>query len=281
MRSITYTSDNGRSIQFNGWLPYYLSEIDLNSVGSNFDEYKPIGYDGSKVQGESYNAKPILASGIIVSTSKQNLSQMRQNLAETMSIHYEGWLSVTLLNGKTWKIRARPTQNPTFQKPVGLGQPFSLEWRCDSPYWLKDPQTVVKIGQIEGLWRFPFHAPVVFGQAVGNVEVLNSSVEEVPVTIEILSQATKILITNETNGQTLEVAELIAEGQKMVLDSNTCDISIVDIYSGAHKDATNKLVAGSQFITLAPGKNKIVLDNGIPDSIPLAYIRFYEHSLGV
>lgn len=281
MRSITYTSDSGRSIQFNGWLPYYLAQIDFNSVGGSFDEYKPIGYDGSKTQGESYNAKAVLASGVLVSTSKAHLAQMRMDLAEAMNIHYEGWLSVSLLNGQTWKIRARPTQNPTFQAPVGLGQPFSLEWRCDSPYWLKEPQTVVKIGQIEGLWRFPFHAPVVFGQAVGNVEIRNPSTSEVPVVIEILSQATNILITNETNGQTLEVAELIQEGQKMILDSNTCDIQIVDIYSGDSVDATNKLVAGSQFITLAPGKNKIVLDNGIPDTIPLAYIRYYEQSLAV
>ncbi len=281
MKTLTYISDSGMMIQFNQSFPFYVSYADLNSVGATFDEMQPPGVDGAYTQGGTYNKKIIPIEGTIVGVSPQHLSELRNMLSMAMNIHYEGILIVELHNGKKKKIRCRPTQNPSYSKPFGLGVSFTCEWQCDSPYWLAYKETIVPIGQIIPMWSFPFTPPVTFGRAVQNVEIINDTSIEIPLKIEVLTQSTLIEIKNITTGESFTVSALIEENHKMIIDGNTCDIEILDMITGVRTNATNKLVAGSQFIILRPGKNKIELNNGIADKTPLSYIIYNKPSLAI
>ena len=198
-----------------------------------------------------------------------------------MHVHWDGWLIAEQWSGKKKKIRCRPHQLPQYSDPVGLGLPFALEWQADKPYWLDYDETILPIGQIIPLWRFPFTPPVQFGYAVAEVNIANDTSIEIPLRIEVLSQATNITVINESTGRRFEVAELIEENEKMVIDGENCNIEIVNLLTGARNNATNKLVSGSQFITLVPGENRITLNNGIADATPLSYIIYNNHSLAV
>lgn len=281
MKRLTYLSDNGAIVQFNAGGPYFVSYADLSSAGASFDEHAVIGSDGVLTLGGSYDKKTIPATGQIVGLSKRHLEQLRVNLAMAMNIHFEGTLVAEQHDGSRKKLRVRPSGNPGFEGEKGLCQPFTLEWQSDSPYWTDYDSIVLPIGQIKALWHFPFSTPILFGYAVADVEVYNTTSITIPTRIEILSQSTAVTITNHSTGEWLQVNEAIGEGQKMVVDSETADIYIQDLFTGRKTNATNRLEAGSTPITLAPGKNRIELENGIAGSRPLSYIIYNKPYLAV
>lgn len=280
MRRLTYFSDCGMTVQFNAF-PYFITFVDLNSVGASFDEVQPAGFDGVVNQGESYNVKAIPLEGTIVGNSLQDLEKYRRAVAMAMNVHYEGTLVAELNNGEKWKIRCRPSGNPDFPKEFGRGQPFTCEWKCDRPYWKRYENNVVSIGQILPMWTFPFATPVIFGKAVSTVTINNETSIEIPLQIEILSQSTLIQISNNTTGQSFQIRSPVEENQKMVIYGDTADVVIVNLETGEQENATNRLVAGSEFISLMPGLNEIELSNGIADSVPLSYIIYNDHSLAI
>ena len=281
MKRLTYLSDNGGIVQFNGGGPYFLRYADLNSAGASFDEHTILGKDGVLTLGGSYNKKSIPASGQIVGLSKRHLEQLRASLALCMNIHFEGTLVAEQHDGSRKKIRVRPSGNPGFDEEKGLCQPFTLEWQSDTPYWSDYDPIILPIGQIRALWHFPFSTPILFGYAVADVEIRNTTSITIPTRIEILSQSTAVTITNQTTGEWLQVNEAIQEGQKMVIDSETADIYIQNLLTGEKTNATNRLEAGSTPITLSPGLNRIQLENGIAGSRPLSYIIYNKPCLAV
>lgn len=113
------------------------------------------------------------------------------------------------------------------------------------------------------------------------MDILNTTNIDIPVIIEILSQSTLIEIKNISNNQSFKINRTINENEKMVIDSNTCDVFIVNLLDGTKKNAIKHLVAGSQFIMLSMGLNKIEINNGIANKVPLSYIRYNTPSLAV
>ena len=281
MKALTYLSDCGMIVQFSNQFPFIVSYADLNSAGAVFDEIQPVGMDGAYTQGASYSKKIIPIEGTIVGNSQQDIEQYRSLLSMAMNVRVCGTLIADLYNGKKKKIRCRPNQAPSYAKTFGLGQAFSCDFQCDNPYWLDYEETIVPIGQIIPQWRFPFTPPVTFGYAVANVDILNDTSIEIPLRIEVVSQTTLIEINNISTGESFGVSALIDRNHKMVIDGTACEISIINMLTGAVENATNKLIAGSNFITLQSGRNQIELNKGIADATPLSYIIYNQHSLGV
>lgn len=281
MKTLTYISDCGMMIQFNQSFPYLVTYADLNSVGASFDEFQPVGIDGSYTTGGAYLKKIIPIEGNIVGNSYQDLEHYRNALSMAMNIHWDGTLIVEQYDGTKKKIRCRANQAPNYPQTFGLSQPFTCEFQCDNPYWLDYDETIVPIGQIIPQWSFPFTPPVTFGYVVANSEIINNTSIDIPLKIEVLSQATLIEINNISTDESFNVSALIEENHKMVIDGENCNITIINMLTGKQHDATNKLVAGSTFITLRPGRNKIELKNGITESTPLSYIIYNKHSLAV
>lgn len=281
MRSITYLSDSGYILQFNQNGNYFLKSIDLNSVSVSFSESQPIGIDGVHISSSAYGKKIITASGMIVANNALGLAKLREYMAFAMNIHDKGWLVVELRNGSKKKIRAMPNQTPSFGDQFNNGQPVNLEWQCERPYWLDYDETVLQLGHTKRLFHFPFAAPVRFGHVVSNITVHNKTNISIPVTVEIFTAAANVILQNKTSGETITVRMSIQSGEKMVIDSLTANIEIVNLKTGERYNATNKLEAGSQPINLMPGENLIDLQTGGKALAPLAYLRYNNHSLGV
>lgn len=268
-------------IQFSANSPFILNFADLNSIGAAFDEVQPVGADGSFTGGGVFLKKLIPIEGHIIGNSIQDIEQYRSALSMAMNVHRDGTLIAELESGSKKKIRCRPNNAPNYPVIFGLSQSFTCELQCDNPYWLDFQETIVPIGQIIPQWHFPFTPPVTFGYAVANADIINNTSIDIPLRIEVLSQATLIEINNITTGESFEIAAEIAEGHKMIIDGNICEITILNMFDGTTINATNKLVAGSRFITLRPGVNKIELINGITETIPLSYIIYNNHSIAV
>lgn len=283
MKSLTWISDGGAVIQFNESFPFYVSGADLNTAGASFSEMKPAGMDGAYTAGGSYDLKIIRCPGHIVATSQADLEKRRGQLAMAMNVRHEGWLISHQHDGTRKKIRCRPTHNPEFEGSFGLGERFTVEFRCDRPYWLSYEETIQPIGQITPLMAWPWAAPVLMGCAVAELSVFNGTSVEIPTRIEVLSQSSLIRLTRVcgADAAALEIAAAIEEGQKLVIDGVTGDIYLQNLVTGAKVNASNRLVAGSRPITLLPGKNLIALDNGVAGATPLSYVIYNEHSLAV
>lgn len=283
MKSLTWMPDNGMTIQFNQNFPFYVSNTDLNSAGASFSEFKSAGRDGVYTVGGSYEVKTIIIPGQIVATSRADLEKRRNQLAMAFNVHNEGWLIAHQWDGTKKKIRCRAAGNPAYTENVGLGERFTVTLRCDRPYWLGYDDIIMPIGQTIPMMCWPWVAPVMFGYAVAELTINNASGIEIPTRIEVLSQSTLIQLTRVCGRQsaTLELATTVDEYQKLIIDSDTGDIYLHDIITGEDINASNRLVAGSKPITLLPGQNKIMLDNGIAGSTPLSYVIYNDHSLAV
>ncbi|MGI5885446.1 MAG: phage tail domain-containing protein [Candidatus Spyradocola sp.] len=283
MKSLTWVSDSGAVIQFNQSFPFYVSGADLNTAGASFSEMKPAGMDGVYTAGGSYDVKIIRCPGQIVATSPADLERRRNQLAMACNVRREGWLVSHQHDGTRRKIRCRPTHNPEFEGSFGLGEKFTVEFRCDRPYWLSYDEIIQPIGQIIPLMAWPWAAPVLMGYAVAELTLHNGTGIEIPTRIEVLSHSTLIKLTRTcgADAAVLEVAAAIAEGQKLVIDGTTGDIFLQDLETGETANASNRLAAGSRPITLLPGENRIELDNGVAGATPLSYIIYNEHSLAV
>ena len=283
MRSLTWMPDNGMTIQFNQSFPFFCSNADLNTVGASFSEFKPAGADGVYTAGGTFELKAIVIPGQIVATSEADLEKRRNQLAMAFSVHNEGWLISHQWDGTKKKIRCRSAGTPVFTEKFGVGERFTISLRADRPYWLSYDDIVLPIGQTVPMMSWPWVAPVMFGYAVAELTVGNYSGTEIPTRIEVLSQATLIRLTRRcgTRVDALELATVIEEYQKLVIDGTSGDIYLHDILTGEDINASNRLVAGSKPITLLPGQNTIVLDNGIAGSTPLSYVIYNDHSLAV
>ena len=283
MKSLTWIPDNGETIQFNQNFPFFCNNADLNTAGASFSEFKPAGADGVYTAGGTYDVKTIIIPGQIVATSRADLEQRRAQLAMAFSIHNEGWLVAHQWDGTRKKIRCRSTGNPVYTENVGIGERFTITLRCDRPYWLGYDDQIVPIGQIIPLMRWPWVASVLMGYAVAELTINNTSGVEIPTKIEVLSQSTLIKLTRTCGSRVdeLELATTIDEGEKLVIDGTSGDIYIHSIVSGEDSNASHCLVAGSKPITLLPGINQIVLDNGVAGVTPLSYVIYNDHSLAV
>lgn len=283
MKTLTWIPDNGMTIQFNRGFPFFCSDTDLNTAGASFSEFKPAGGDGVYTAGGTYDVKIIRIPGQIVAVSRADLEKRRNQLAMALNIHNEGWLVAEQWDGTRKKIRCRATGNPAFSENVGIGERFVAELRCDRPYWLSYDEIIQTIGHIVPMMHWPWAAPVMMGYAVAELTVNNTTGVEIPTRIEVLSQATLIRLTRTCGNQVavLELATIIEENQKLVIDGTSGDIYLHDIYTGQDVNASNRLVAGSKPITLLPGTNKIELDNGVAGSTPLSYVIYNDHSLAV
>ena len=283
MKTLTWVPDNGMTIQFNRGFPFFCSDADLNSAGASFSEFKPAGSDGVYTAGGTYDVKIIRIPGQIVAVSRADLETRRNQLAMAFSVHNAGWLISEQWDGTRKKIRCRPTGNPAFSENIGIGERFTVELRCDRPYWLSYDEIIQTIGHIVPMMRWPWAAPVMMGYAVAELTINNTTGVEIPTRIEVLSRSTMIRLTRTCGSQSavLELAAIIDENQKLVIDGTSGDIYLHDIYTGQDVNASNRLVAGSKPITLLPGINKIALDNGVADSTPLSYVIYNDHSLAV
>lgn len=281
MKSITYLADSGHTVQFSAVSPFFVAEADLNAAPASFDESKATGTDGTKTLGGNYDKKIIFVEGKLVAKSLSHLEDLRGALAMAMNVHREGELLLEQGSGRKKTIRCRPLCNPSFGKVFGLTQSFTAQFQCDNIYWRDSDMTVVPIGQIVPLWRFPFTPPVTFGKAVGVANILNKTSIDIPLKIEVFSQATLIELENKSTGQSFKINAVIEENKKMIIDGDSCDVSIINLVTGEKTNATNKLVAGSDYITLSPGENIIEIHDGIADSTPLSYITYYVPHLAV
>lgn len=281
MKSLTYTSACGMIVQFSSAPPFLAKTIDLNAAVASFDESKATGTDGTRTLGGNYDKKVVVVEGVISASSHSKLEELRGILAMTMNVHHEGVLLLEQDSGQTKTIKCRPLCNPSFAAPFGLTQGYTAQFQCDAPYWLDSSMTIVPIGQIMPMWQFPFTPPVTFGKAIGTARIMNYTSIEIPLRIEVLTQSTLIELENKNTGQAFRIDAVITQNKKMVIDGDNCDVDIIDLITGEKTNATNKLVAGSKYITLSPGMNEIEIHNGIADATPLSYITYYLPHLAV
>jgi len=290
VKKITYTNIYGESVTFGSDPPCYLEDLDANSLASSYGTQKAIGQDGETFSGVTLNPRTIIATCGFKGVKGGRLSyaeaeRIAQQIYRVFLLHHNGTLTYQNNVGTYW-IACRPVELPPIETIAGPFKRFSIELVAEEPFWLSSQPFVLRLGQVQGGKQYPLRYPLVYGQWVKEASINNDTWLTTPVTVQITGTADYILITNETTGEYIRVDEPIEYNQRMIIWTGREPYVELITYDDRgneteRKYANYRLDLGSRYIKLAPGKNRLTLDNGIPGVLPVATVEFYKYYQGV
>lgn len=134
---------------------------------------------------------------------------------------------------------------------------------CPNPYWMDRAYNEVLFTQVIDLFEFPFSLPDE-GTAISELmdvptnEVINGGNIESGVVIEIEAHRNIIQpkVMNLTTGQSMEIKIEMGAGDRIIISTSRGQKYIKWDCNCEESNIINKLVDGSQWITLNPGSNR-------------------------
>lgn len=289
MRQITYVNSHGDSLTFGRTTPFFLTDIDANSLGTSRDTQKAIGQNGQTTQGIVYNPRTIILNlafdGIL--DGKYDWGELRKNwkqIVKTFLPHEKGTLYYQNAGG-SYKIDCSPFDIPNFESVVATHSKFKLEMIADDPLWLAKQALVSRLGQVTGGIRFPLRYPLQYGKWITNAVIDNDTNLELPCVVELSTSASYVQVTNNTTGEFIKVDKALQNNQKLIIDTGACTVVIVTYdtlgLETAREYANYKLTSDSRYFKLVCGLNNISIDNGVASSAIPASVTYYKRFLGV
>lgn len=296
MRRVSWQSDNGRTITFEGQGPadspgpYYLKEL-TSDLGATAETARAPRQDGVTTYYTALDARTINLEGWMwVAGDKfhpalAEYDRQRTMLHQAFAPNRWGILTYYREDGAV-QVRCRPIATPTLGTPVGTFSSIDISFTADTPYWEAARESVICVGLIQKFWHFPW-APVRAAMGAFNrfAGIENTSEELIYPIVEIYSTGQVITLTNLTTGQAVTMEHAIAEGQKLVMDLR--DVSAYlwsQDEAGDYtrmEDVSHWMSLDSEPWGLQPGVNQVAVTNDVPEDTPVAYFRYRIPSLGV
>ena len=162
---------------------------------------------------------------------------------------------------------------------------------CPYPYFKSMSQVIADSSNVLGLFVFPFSInatdPIAFSslQTSGDIEVYNASESETGATIEInvLDSVSAIQLNNVVTGDTFSLSYNFIAGDKIVINTNKGQKSIMVIRNGVLTNIFSALQQGSTFSQLVAGMNLFEYTaNGVAASDDISILfRYYNEYRGV
>lgn len=277
---------------------FILNGLDLNDVTNGFTVQPDLegaaglppirittgtnaGRNGGWSSQKFYDPRSINVKGIIFSTSLADMEQKRRELAAVIA-QDELTLEWLTDGGNDYAIKVRAT---SFSMPISKArqqQSFQIVLRADDPIWYDisgggDIVATLPLFKEIGGFEIPFNIPLPIGGGGGMASVENTGTTTVYPSITIKGVAHTPQIVNQTTNQTFTLQIDNGENDTIVINSSPTLQTVTqnggNIYSSI-KD-------GSQFITIAPGVNKMALKTADASDDAIAEIRYQSGYLGV
>lgn len=284
---VTYISDNGLFIVFDDVGPYLLSDVDTMGVGSTEDSDMSIGgVYNTYVTG--YDQRSVPMEVAIMGGEKKgwfdfgNLQQMKQKLANTIDLNYQGTLVYENETG-AYSLRGRFAEIPAGFDRIGSYEKFSLTFQStEQPKWKERSERVVRMGAVIGGLSFPLviDPNFTFGTYTTEFAVINDTYDDLPVRVVVMGTAESVTITNETTGRYMQFNRAIAADQQLEVDTERGTAVVKSSVTGQKiENASHYLTLDSDYWYLQRGRNVINLDGGGQTSKPLGYM-FWRKQFG-
>lgn len=287
MEQVTYVSDNGLIVVFDEVGPYLLSSIDTMGVGSTEDSDMSIGgiYN---TYATGYDQRSVPIEVAILGGDKRgwfdlgNLQQMKQKLANTIDLNYQGTLTYENDTG-AYSLRGRFLEIPAGFDRIGSYEKFSLTFQStENPKWKERSDRVVRMGAVLGGLSFPLviDPTFTFGTYTTEFAVINDTYDNLPVRIVVMGTAESVTITNQTTGQFMQFNRAITSAQQLEVDTERGTAVINSAITGQLiENASHYLTLDSDYWYLQRGRNVINLDGGGQTTKPLGYM-FWRKQFG-
>ena len=289
MRSITWETDDGYTVHMGDACPYLFKAL-TDDLGATAEAVKAPRQAGRTTYYTTLDVRTINVTGSLVAYGTSTFSaqaafdRRRSELCQAFAPNRWGYLTYHTEDGPR-RARCRPIATPTFGPRVNNTCTLDIEFITDSPYWESADLYVQTVGLRVKRWIFPMHLPMVFGSLTPRAIVNNPTGEMIYPTVEIMSTAQLITVTNETAGRHISINRPIMQGQKMIIRMEDASASIwtQDAY-GAYQeteDVSHWLTLGSDPWGRVPGDNIITIANEIPEETPTTYLKYRLPYLGV
>lgn len=296
MRRVSWESENGRTITFEGAGPadspgpFYFVEIASN-LGATPETARAPRQDGQTTYHAALDPLNIELEGWMRVTGDRfrpalaEYDRQRALLHQAFAPNRFGILTYYKEDGAV-RVRCRPVTTPTLGDPIGTYCPIGISFTADTPYWESATESVTCIGMIQRFLHFPWapvRGPIGAYNRLAGIE--NPSEELIYPTVEVYTTGQEITLTNQTTGQSVTIEHAILEGQKLVV--NLADVSAF-LYTvneagdyANPEDVSHWMSLNSEPWGLIPGRNRVVVSNNIPEDTPIAYIKYRIPYLGV
>ena len=165
MRSVAWTSDNGRTCTFEGGGPYerpgpyYFREL-TSDLSATAETSKAPRQDGVTTYHTALDARTINLVGYMLVYGSRTLSAraaydtQRAWLAQAFAPNRWGTLTY-YKEDEAVQVRCRPLATPTIGTPVGTFSTIDISFTADSPYWESAKEYILAMGVIQRFWHFP------------------------------------------------------------------------------------------------------------------------------
>ena len=169
----------------------------------------------------------------------------------------EGLITYTDHAG-TYTIKGICKVSPSFQKSSlrGKWKPVLIDFLCPRPLWRGSSRTYFRVAYIEGGFRLPVRLPFRLGRQGFIATVHNPSGIPVPVELRIRGPADRPKLTNQTNGQSIQVNRQLSGRELLEIDTYEETVRITDTETNTTTDADGYIdLVASDWIVLEPGEN--------------------------
>lgn len=296
MRKVSWVSDSGYTVVFNGGGPYespgpyYLREL-TSDLGATAETTRAPRQDGLTTWHVTLDNRTVNLVGSMwvfgdrLHPALTEYDRQRAYLHQAFAPNRWGVLTYHKEDGAV-QVRCRASATPTIGTPVGTYSTIDVTFITDSPYWESAQETVEVVGVIRRLWRFPW-SPVREPMGVFNPFAVTPNPSDVDIypTIEIFSTGQYVTVENTGLGEFVTIEHPIAERQKLTIDMRDVSAYLWELDGqGVYRrteDVSHWMSLDSTPWCLKPGENRLAIRNDKPEDTPVAYIRYRVPSLGV
>lgn len=292
MRKVSWESENGRTILFEGLGPmdavgpFFFKELS-SDLGATAETARAPRQDGVTTYHTALDARTINLEGWMWVTgdrahpAQAEFDRQRALLHQAFAPHRWGILTY-YKEDEAVQVRCRPMATPTLGTPVGTYAPIDISFTADSPYWETARETMICIGRIQRFWHFPWastKAPMGAYNRLANIQ--NPSEELIYPTVEVYTTGQQVTLTNQTTGEQITIEHEIAENQRLVVDLRDVSAFLQTLDGAGPEDVSHWISLDSVPWGLRPGRNQVVVTNDVPEDTPVAYVKYRVPSLGI
>lgn len=243
------------------------------------------GYDGGWTSAQNYDARLITIRGVIAHPVVSTVEAIRRQLVALVGQGHKDTLTLRLTTeaGNVYTVFVRTIACTMALQRVLTSQEFQIQFRADDPLIYDDGASsgtagILRVQRALGGFEINFNLPLFIGGGSTGTPIENGGLEAVYPIITLYGPLHSPTVINSTTNQQMQLlADLAYEDSRdvAVIDSQARTITI----NGS--DAYHLKADGSEFITIAPGTNNMILTSAQTSDEGYAEIKYKQGYLSI
>ena len=240
------------------------------------------GMDGGWTSAQFFNARLISIRGVIASNDVKAVEDMRRRLNTLLAQGRQEELTLKFVTegGYSYSIKARTTAVTMAMDTVLLKQEFLIQLRADDPviYGYDESGGAVAILRVQnpnGGFEINFELPLLITGGADYTTIENTGSEVAYPVITLTGPLHSPTIVNQTTNQQFQISADLTALDTVIIDSQLKTVT----FNGT--DYYDAIVDVSDFVTLAPGSNRVYLTSVVTSDGGKAEIKFKQGYLSI